>query len=99
MIAHESDIGRLPDGALKKHGFARWKKNPNGHTHGLKLDAIHALLYDSSGFLTWKRRVGSTSRLEAVILIPEPVRTEADLKRIVESVRRKIREMEKYRCF
>lgn len=99
MIPHESVLNKLPDSILKKHGFRRWVKNPNRHTHGLHLDAKHALLYDSSGFLTWKRRIGATSKLVTVILIPEPVRTERDLKRIVENVQSKIKEIHKYRCF
>jgi len=89
MIAHELDISKLPDKILKRHGFRKWVKNRHRYTHGLKINASHTLLYDNTGFLTWKRRRTPKGRLFDVILIPEPIRTEKALKRIIERIEAK----------
>ena len=99
IVTHESDLSRLPDTILKRNGFKKMGKRKDSYTHSLQINERHAILYDSSGFITWIRRVSPKGRILALLLIPEPVRTERDLKVIVGNVRLRIGEIEKYHCF
>lgn len=95
MITHELDLSRLPDAILKRHGLKKMYKREDLYTHSLKINERHAILYDSSGFLTWMRRISRKGRIIGFILIPEPARTEWDLKRIVGRIKTKIIKIEK----
>lgn len=99
MIPHEGTMSRLPDEILKRHGFKRMGKRDDQYTHSLRINACHALLYDSSGFLTWIRKAKPKGEIIALLLIPEPVRTERDLKVIVGNVRLRAKEIENNSVF
>jgi len=68
-----------------------------GYTHIRRIHDMQYLLYDRHGFITWKRvveRGASGERkkgprgtdADAYIVIPNPMRTEIDLKKLLESI-------------
>lgn len=89
IIFHEGDISRLPDKILKKYGFKKWPQNRDGFTHGAQVILGNYLLYDTTGFLTWKMKRSPKEKPIFSILIPEPIRTEPDLVRIMDRIRSK----------
>lgn len=95
MIPHESDLSRLPDSILTRNGFKMLSRGKYQGMHVLCINPSHTLLYDSCGYLSWNRRVNAKSAQEALILIPEPVRTESHLLRIMGRVKAKIKQFEK----